>query len=254
MRNVVAALVLLTAAATATNASAYDFSGNEIFLPVVSRVAGANNTQWRTDLVVSNRNQNLATEVSMFFFQYPNGEAIQHRFTLEPMQTVTMPDVVLNAFNFQQRAGTIWMGATNDAVEIAAHARIYNTGNAAGEFGQVIHGLPPESLSKNVWLHGLTGINGNRTNVGIANPSNTRALFSLTWYDKNGESHGSVNLGIDPWQVLLINDIFTYVGQPADEGMTLRVKSSTNPLYAYASIVRNDTGDAYTIIGNGSDD
>ncbi|HEX7831838.1 MAG TPA: hypothetical protein VF787_19435 [Thermoanaerobaculia bacterium] len=250
MRNVVAALALLTA----FSASAYDFSGNEIFLPVVSRVAGANNTQWRTDLVVSSRDQNTPTEVSMFFFPYPSGEGIQHRFTLEPLQTVTMPDVVLNTFGLTQRAGTIWLGAVNESVEIAANARIYNTGNSAGEFGQVIHGLPPESLSKTSFLHGLTGINGNRTNVGIANPSNTRALFSLTWYDKHGESHGSVSLGIDPWQVLLINDIFTYVGQPADEGMTLRVRSSNNALYAYASIVRNDTGDAYTIIGNGRDD
>ncbi|MGN6184209.1 MAG: hypothetical protein ACTHQM_11205 [Thermoanaerobaculia bacterium] len=246
MRNVVAVLALLTA----FSASAYDFSGNEIFLPVVSRVPGANGTQWRTDLVVTNRSDSFPTEVSMWFFPVGASDAIQHVFTLEPRQTATMHDFLFEEYGIEQRAGTVWLGARDERVKLVANARIYNTGNAAGEFGQLIHGLPPESLSKTSWLHGLTGINGNRTNIGIANPNDSRALFTLAWYDKTGESRGSVSLAVEPWQVFVINDIFAYIGLPADEGLSLRVRSANNNIYAYASVVRNDTGDAYTIIGS----
>jgi hypothetical protein len=246
MRTILFALALFTA----IPASAYDFGGNEIFIPVVSRVPGANGTQWRTDLTVTNRSDDFPTEVSMFFFPQ-DGEAIQHKFTLDPLQTRTMNDFLFTTYGVTQRAGTVWLGAADERVKIVANARIYNTGNAAGEFGQVIHGLPPESLSRTAWLHGLTGINGNRTNIGIANPNNEAAHFSLTWYDKEGESHGSVSLAIDPWEVMLINDVFAYVDHPHDEGFTVRVRASNVPIYAYASVVRNDTGDAYTIIGSG---
>jgi len=251
MRNVVAVAVLLF---SSLSAAAYDFSGNEVFVPIVARTPGANGTVWRTDLIVANRSEQLPTEVSMWFFPAPSADAIQHKFTLEPRQTITMKDILFEEFGIQQRSGTIWLGAKDESVKIAAHARIYNTGNSAGEFGQIIHALPIEQLSKVSWINGIVGVDGNRTNVGIANPNNTRALFSLAWYDKEGESHGSVSLALDPWEVMQINDIFTYLGRPPEEGMTLRVRSSNNVLYSYASVVRNDTGDAYTIIGSGSDD
>ncbi|HET8796922.1 MAG TPA: hypothetical protein VFO89_04510 [Thermoanaerobaculia bacterium] len=249
MRYVVAALAFLLT----VSASAYDFSGNQIFVPIVSRVPGANGTQWRTDLTITNRSETFPTEVSMFFFPAGGGTPIQHKFDLDPLQTITKKDIVFGTFGILQRAGTIWMGAANDSVTLAAHARIYNTGNAAGEFGQVVHGMPPDKLPRVVWLSGLTGIDGNRTNVGIGNPNNTPAFFSITWYDKDGEVRGSVQLAVGPWDVMLINDIFSYLGLPHDEGLTLRIRSSTHLIYAYASVVRNDTGDAYTITGSGSE-
>lgn len=247
MRIVVVVLALFTS----LTAKAYDFSGNELFFPVVSRVPGVNETQWRTDLVVTNRHDHLASEVSMIFLP-AIGEGIQHRFTLAPRQTVTMPDVVLETFGVSERVGTIWMGAQNPAVSIAGHARIYNAGNPAGEFGQVVHALPPDKLPKTIWLSGLTGIGGNRSNAGIANPSNDEANFSISWYDKDGEQRGAVSLSVGPWKVMLINDVFSALGVAPDEGLTLRIRSSIHPLYAYGSVVRNDTGDAYTITGSGS--
>jgi hypothetical protein len=37
---------------------------------------------------------------------------------------------------------------------------------------------------------------------------------------------------------------------PYDEGLTVRVTADV-PVYAYASVVRNDTGDAYMVMGDG---
>lgn len=237
----------------ACSAFAFDFSAKEIFLPVVSRVPGANDTQWRTDVVLTNRSDHFPTQVSMIYQPAGSGEAIQRKFDLAPMQTIHILDIVFRELGLQQSYGTLWLGSSDARAPIAAHARIYNAGNAAGEFGQMIPALPLDQLSRRVWLHGLIGFLGNRANIGIANPNNTVASYSIVWYDKHGESHGSAGMfTIQPWQVVLINDIFAYVGMPADEGLTIRLNSDV-PIYAYGSIVRNDTGDAYTIIGNGTE-
>ncbi|HEX2060916.1 MAG TPA: hypothetical protein VHK90_09250 [Thermoanaerobaculia bacterium] len=246
----ISALVLALFAAC--QALGFDFSGKEIFIPVVSRVPGANNTQWRTDLTLTNRSEDFPTQVSMIYDPTGPGEAIQRKVDLDPLMTVTLLDVVLSEFGAHESYGTLWLGSSDARAPIAAHARLYNAGNAAGQFGQMVQGLPLEQLPRTVWLHGLIGFLGNRANVGIANPNNTPAHYSITWYDKHGESHGSSGMHtVQPWEVVLINDIFGYLGLATDEGLTIRLRSDL-PIYAYGSIVRNDTGDAYTILGNGT--
>lgn len=245
-------LVLVTLLA-APAAMAIDFSGSELLIPVISRTDGLNGTKWRTDLVISSRDPWKTTEVAMIFKPAGTGEATQARVTLAPLQTVTIEDFVGQRIGLASVYGTLWIGAADDTVRISAHARIYNSGNPAGEFGQVIHALPTNQLSREVWLHGLTGVGGNRTNVGVANPNNEAVLFSMAWFDKDGNSRGSVSIAVDPWQVLLLNDIFDKTGVAPDQGLTLRFRASL-PVYAYASVVRNDTGDAYTIIGTGPEE
>lgn len=240
------ALLILTAPA----ALGADFSGSEVFIPIVSHAEGLNGTKWRTDLVISSRDPWKATEVAMIFKPAGPGEAVQARASLGPLETVTFHDFVGTRLGLQSVFGTLWIGTADDTTRISAHARIYNVGNAAGEFGQVVQGMPVDQLPSEPWLHGLTGIDGNRTNVGIANPNNEPAILSMTWYDRAGESHGSVPLAVDPWQVLLLNDIFGQTGAAPGEGMTLKFRSNV-PIYVYGSVVRNDTGDAYTLVGSG---
>lgn len=250
MRSVLSGLVILMMAGSA---AAMDFAGAEVFVPMVGRTPGANSTQWQTDLIVTNRSEHHDTEVSMWLL--PNGlTPVQHKFVLAPMQTVTFRDLLAETFGIQQIVGTLWLGSSNDEAKIAAHARIYNVGNPAGQFGQAIAALPPDSLTTTSWLHGLDASPGSRTNVGIANPANETTFFSIAWFDAQGEIHGSVQLSVGPWQVYVINDIFDFTGLTRAEGATIRVRSSINPVYAYASVVRNDTGDAYTIVGTGTGD
>lgn len=231
---------------------AYDFSSKEVFIPVISRVPGANNTQWRTDVTITNRSDDFPVQVSMIFDGAGAGEGIQRKIDLDPMATVTLIDVVLTEFGVQQGYGTLWLGSSNPDAPIAAHARLYNVGNAAGQFGQMMQGLPLDQLPKTVWLHGLIGFLGNRANIGIANPNNVPAHYSIAYYDKHGEFRGSSGMyTVQPWDIVLINDVFGYLGMAVDEGLTIRLRSDV-PIYAYGSIVRNDTGDAYTIIGNGT--
>lgn len=250
---VMRSLILILALAVSSAVHAADFSGLEIFIPVVSRVPGVNDTRWRTDLVIANRSETQVTSVKVIYEPAGSAVPVQGSFAVPARGTITIPDVLAEVYGLHQSYGTMWLQSTNDNVKIVAHARIYNVGTAEGEFGQVVQGMPIDRLNRKVWLNGLIGIRGNRTNIGIGNPNNEIAQLTLNWYDKEGNVLGSSNhLTVQPWDVLLLNDIFTYLNIPVDEGLTIRVTSNI-PIYAYASIVRNDTGDAYTIIGDGTE-
>lgn len=248
MRSLILVLVLVAASPVV----AADFSSFDLFIPVVSRVPGGFGTNWRTDLVFSNRGD-VPTTVRMVYEPAGSNTRSQGTFAVPAHGTVTIPDALLEVFELTQSYGTMRLTSTNDNVKIAAHARIYNVGTAEGEFGQLVQAMPLDQLSKKVWLNGVIGIRDNRTNIGIANPNDAVAQFSLSWYNKSGVLLGTKNdLSVQPWDVLLLNDIFAFLNAPLDDGMTLRLIADV-PIYAYASVVRNDTGDAYTVMGDGSD-
>jgi hypothetical protein len=247
MRSLVFALVLVATSAV----TAADFTGNEILIPVVTRVPGAFNSEWRTDLVITNRSETESSPVAVIYEPAGTNPSVEVTFNLAPRATVTVVDAVLELFDKQEGYGTVYLSPHNGAVTISAYARIYNVGSGAGEFGQMMQGLPIDQLSKTTWLNGVIGIRDNRTNIGIANPSSAPATFTLTWYDKNGVEKGTrTNLTVQPWEVQLINNVFSFFGATPDDGMTIKVTSNL-PIYAYASVIRNDTGDAFTVIGNG---
>jgi hypothetical protein len=245
--------LLLFLMVVAPAASAVDFSSTEVFIPVVSRVPGVNETQWRSDLVISSRaTTDLVTTVAMMYTPAGATTPLLSTIVLQPRQTVTIHDVVGEHFGLEESFGTLSLVSTTPSVPIAAHARVYNVGNPAGQFGQMLQGIATDKLGRRLWLNGLTGINGNRTNMGVANPNDVSAAVSLSWFDKNGEQRGGVQgLQVPPSGIYLINDVFAAFGIEYDEGLSVRVFAE-RPVYAYASVVRNDTGDAYTIIGNGT--
>jgi hypothetical protein len=242
-------LILLSLLTTIT-AHAANFSGREIFIPIVGRTAGANGTQWRSDVILTNRSEDFSTTVSLIY-EPAGGEPFFQTVEMPPLATYHLTDFIGTHISLTNSFGTLLLYSQNENAAIAAHARVYNAGNAAGEFGQVVQAMPVDTLPKVAWLHGLIGFRGFRTNVGVANPSPRPIAFSISWYDKHGESHGSMGMfTVEPYGLYLFNDIFAALGVTPDEGMSVRIRSS-NPLYAYASVIRNDTGDAYTIVGDG---
>lgn len=249
MRSLTLVLVLFSS----LSSRAADFSGLELFLPVISRTPGALGSQWRTDLIIANRSEFVDTDVKIVY-RPAGGAATQSTFEVPATGSVTIPDVLLTTFGRTQSYGTLWLGSSSEEAKIVAHARIYNTGHSAGEFGQLMQALPIDTLSKRVWMNGINGIRGNRTNLGIANPSNVVAKYSLNWYDRSGNLQGTLlNLTVQPWEVVLFNEIFSTLHSAPDDSVSILLNSD-RPLYAYASVVRNDTGDAYTITGDGTDE
>jgi len=139
------------------------------------------------------------------------------------------------------------IASTNDS-KITARARIYNIGSSQGEYGQTVQGVPLSKLSSKVVIQGLTNMDGNRTNVGIANPGSEPAFAFVTLYDLGGESHGGFSVLVQPRSVLTINNFIDQFG--AYDGALVSVSSNV-PVYAYGSVIRGDTGDSDFVSGVG---
>lgn len=222
----------------------------EVLIPVVYRGAGAFGTQWRTEIVVSNVTEGGVAPVvpATITFHRDNGEDLEIVQHLAPREVLAVPDAVHAWFSVETGAGIVRVTWDGDQSRIMARARIYNTGEQ-GEFGQSVPGIDTWKLVSSHSLIGLTGVDGNRTNVGVANPTTADTIVWLELFDTAGESHGAFATAVPARSFRQFNDIFSYFQAGPLNAAMVRVASMDTVVYAYASIVRNDTGDATFVTG-----
>lgn len=220
------------------------FAG-EVLIPAVYRGPGANDTLWRSEIVVSNVSSNLTQPTwTTITFHGNDGRTKEVRMPLAPKEVIAVPDAVRAWFDVENGGGIVrvtWEDAP--LVRVIARARIYNAG-PHGEFGQSVPGVDTSRLVTEHFLPGLSGIDGNRTNVGVSNPTTAETIVWFELIDTSGESRGAFATAVGPRSYLQLNDIFSHFQAGPLNAAMVRVVSSNTPVYAYASIVRNDSGDA----------
>ena len=233
-------LILLTSSA---------FAG-EVLIPAVYRGPGANNTLWRTEIVVSNVTEGLAAPVvpAKITFHRDNGQNLELDLHLSPREVYAIPDAVHDWFSIENGGGIVRITWDGDQARIMARARVYNAGEH-GEYGQSVPGIDTWKLVSHHYLTGLSGIDGNRTNVGVSNPWSSDALVWIELIDTAGESHGAFATAIPARSYRQFNDIFSHFQTGPLNAAMVRVISTNTSVFAYASIVRNDTGDATFVPG-----
>ncbi len=220
------------------------FAG-EVLIPVVYRGSGANGTLWRSEIVVSNVSSHLtAPTLATITFHGDDGSTKAITMPLSPKEVVAVPDAVREWFDVESGGGIVrvtWDDAPR--VRLMARARIFNV-SEHGEYGQSVPGVETNKLVSEHFLPGLSGIEGNRTNVGVSNPTNAQTIVWLELIDTSGESRGAFAVAVGPRSYRQFNDIFSHFQAGPLNAAMVRVVSSDAVIYAYASIVRNDTGDA----------
>lgn len=246
MKRLLLSLSLLVLAAVPAGAS--DFAGHHLLVPVAGRTAGAFGSQWRTDLIVTNAARSGEPLTAEIYFMVAGNLSQPVSALLGPRQTVVMTDVILSAFGHEEASGIIVVAVRDADAKLAARARIYNTDPAHGEYGQTVQAMPYTKLSKEAFLSGLNGLNGDRTNVGIANPDSLPADFSISLFDQDGEFRGSLTTRVAPYSVRQFNDVFSEFQAGPLDGASIQIRSS-HGVYTYASIVRSDSGDADFVMG-----
>jgi hypothetical protein len=241
-------LVLLLLA-LATAAQATDFAGPNILIPIVGRTPGLLGTEWRTDLVVTNVSRTKPIG-SFIILSTPDRDEQVLRVDIGPLGTAYLKDILLANFGRTTAAGTIRVASNLPDALLSARARIYNVGGAHGEYGQTVHGMPVTKLALEAYLSGLSGVEGNRTNVGIANPGNHDAAVFVSIFEQHGESRGGFSTVVPARSVRQMNDIFGFFQTGPLDAATVQVTSS-HGVYPYASIVRSDSGDADFVTATG---
>lgn len=231
-----ALLVLLASAASA----------GEVLIPAVYRGAGLNDTLWRTEIVVSNIStdpQQILPVPTTISFHRDNGETLEVHIPLSQMEVLAIPDAVHDWFSVENGGGIVRVTWDVPNARITARARIYNVGDH-GEYGQSVPGIETSKLVSEHFLPGLTGVDGNRTNVGVSNPTSTDTLVWIELFDTSGLSRGAFATSIPARSYRQFNDIFSHFQAGPLNAAMVRVRGVNAVVYAYASIVRNDTGDA----------
>jgi hypothetical protein len=242
-----ATLAVAAAAALAvTPAAALNIDSTQVVVPVVAHLPGHNGTQWRSDVWIQSP---YSDTLNVTLSYYPEaGGTLTHNLHLGSYQGAYLHDIVLETFGLNNSKGMLIVSADHG---VEARARVYNTGNACGEFGQAVPGLPLDRLGRQGLISGATTAGNTRLAIGIANP--TDRTFTVNVYIADGANTGLVTKSIDlsPHQLVQLNRVASLWGLPARDIVMIDVESldSANLIYAYASVVRNDTGDATFLFG-----
>lgn len=220
----------------------------EVLIPAVYRGGGDQGTLWRTEIVLSNISSHhpfpVMTTITLF---RENAEPLEVSMPLSPMEVIDVHDAIHEWFSLENAGGIVRVSWNEENARIHARARVYNA-NATGEYGQAIPGSDAAALKTEHYLSGLSGMFGNRTNIGVSNPHDVEVLFWVVLHDTSGEARGAFRTAVPPRAFRQFNDIFQYFQAGPLHAAMVRISAATLPVYAYASIVRNDTGDATFVI------
>ncbi|HEX6097096.1 MAG TPA: hypothetical protein VF432_12280 [Thermoanaerobaculia bacterium] len=240
-------LLLLVAAFAAFSVHAADLAGSNVLVPVAGRTNGAFGSQWQTDLVVTNLD---AEPVPLVLTYYgAGGERVFTTSTLWGHGTISLEDVLFRAFRVSEGTGMIRVSSAREGARVTARAYVVNRG-AESEYGQGVPGVPVDALATEHVLSGIVANDARRTNLGISNPWLVPASVTLTLHGPAGQQLGQVHRIVPALEVLRINDAFAAFGVEPVAEASVRVVSQVG-VYAYASIIRNDSGDAIFVPGTG---
>jgi hypothetical protein len=246
MRRVFVAVAFVAVCLT-TNLSALRYGDTTVIVPIIARTPGAGGSLWHTELWLANPYSPTAV-VTLTYFPAANPSAAQtFTTTLPPFSVRSFDDVLLNQFAVSDGAGMLRVEC---ATTVEARARIFNSGSSAGQFGQNVPGVGLSLLNRQAYLAGLSGVGGNRVNVGVANPHAVALTLTMRIADRDNNQLASQSIVLSPLQVVQYNDVFARFGiTPQADIQVNFTTAEALQFYGYASVVRNDSGDAIFIVG-----
>lgn len=228
------------------SAGAINIGDTTVIIPIIGRFPGIPPSQWRTDVFIANHNSVAKTLTLNFYVS--GGSLMTQTVAVGAFSTVTLRDIVLNTFGQSNAAGQLEIKSANES-GFEARARIFNAGSSIGDFGQNVPGLGRLALSRQVFVHGLSGINGNRVNFGLANPNTVAVEGTITVNNKDNLQLASIPVTLQPHETRQFNDIFTAFGITPQADVQINFGTFELQVYGYASEVRNDSGDAIFVFG-----
>jgi hypothetical protein len=218
------------------------------FLPVFARARGAYGTRWKTELALLNMTGSprvtLTWSSSLGTFTAP--------VYLSLGALDFAPDAAAQYFPSVQgdARGTLLIEPLQGPGMVAA-ARVYNE-TPAGTYGQTVPPLSPAELlqdGERGLLAGLMRTADYRTNAGFSSFGSAPARLRLRMLDAAGALMAEMPLEVEPGVNRQIDDVFAALGLTGEVPLArIEVRMEANgPVYAYASVVDNRSGDAVFI-------
>ena len=210
------------------------------YIPVIGKVAGANNTNFVTDLRIINSSATTAT-VTLDFFGASN---VSKQVTVLPGEQKVLNDVVGTTLGVASGLGGLRITSTQNVV---ASARIINDLRASGTgtAGFAVDAAQQGSTSGTIAF--LSSNVDFRTNLGYFNPGASAATLNLTARrSSDGAILGSTSISV-PASSMTQTGIFNVIPvAAADQTQNdfYVTWTASAPLFVYGAVTDNKTGDA----------
>ena len=230
MRSTIFGLVLIIA--SQLTAATPEQSARQL-IPAVASTEGFGGSFWRTDLVIHNPSDRPALLTLELVPSWPvGGDSVFNilETPLEPMQTITVTDVVGEYFPDHATGALLVYAWDSDEeiVPIAVDSRTWTPDTTDGSYGQGIPAIAWRQsgalADEERILVGLESSPGFRTNLGIVNPTSTlEEIFSVEILDASGVWMGRRHYRLGPSTHFQRNDILRDFGAEGG-GYTAEVK------------------------------
>jgi len=218
-------------------------------IPAVAHVAGAEGTNWRSDVAGINP---TGTAAGMTARLMDVEEPDPSSAFVAPGCTLDWRDVVESVFLRDADDRVSGAVELRSQAPLLVAARTYNK-TETGTFGQYLPGLTPEdgiAPGEVGILAQLKAGSDYRTNVGLITLDDAACTATVRLFSSTGSALGSpVVRSVEGGRWSQVNDIFTAAGTSGRElaYATVEVQGAGCRMWAYASVVDNRTGDPTTI-------
>lgn len=235
---------LLTLLALAFGAT---LSAAQVIVPVAGAGAGANGSQWQSEITIHNV-AFTAASLSLSFHD-ATGPLATHQLTVPAGATVTLPDIVVSTFGIIPDGNTVTGAVVIESDEItllkvAVSSRTFNS-SESGEFGQDIPALRAAESTKAAETAVLTGpseTSGSRFNFGLYALEESEVQWVLV--RASGEVAATVDRKYDGGiQVQYNGGIHNLLEVEPAPNDVIYARVFSGSILPYGSIVNNGTND-----------
>ena len=214
-------------------------TGGALTIPVVGRAPGANGTFWRSDVTLYNPGTSSVTLTLRY-------AGATKTISLGANDTTVLSDV-LSQFGLTSGSGALqvtWTSTTGPVVT----SRTYTTVTTGGTYGQSID--PVAELARRVFGPGLRNDGSYRTNIGFVNGGTTTEVFAVILLSPFGNELARTNVTLAAGQQMQTAVTALFPNAALAAGFTLQAEGDSNAkLFAYGSMVDNDSGDPVFFAG-----
>jgi subtilisin-like proprotein convertase family protein len=214
------------------------------FIPAVAHAAGANGTNFISDVYLFNRSDHALGAALVFT---PSGQDGWSTFAsvnveLAAGQAATLSDIVGHTM---ETSGTGNLDVVGDAASLVVTSRTYTTASSGGTYGQSIPAITTDGaaviggVDTPGTVAGLRDDAEFRTNIGLSEVGGGSGVVRITYFDASGAQVGQSDLPVLP---------FLHMQMPVPVATAARaqlyVLSGDARPVGYASVVDNHSGDA----------
>jgi hypothetical protein len=216
-----------------------------VMVPVVGKVFGAGDVQWRTDVDLIN-NLGRSVKVMLSLPTAPNPDDAWIFFELPAGATQRFTDVIA-AFNMDRALSPLMVKTLNSKQPIRVNATVYAV--KLDEPATPIHPEPIAVAYADAFyplraLYGLSFSDNFRTNIGLANLGESPALFTIALQRVSGRNIAVTQLTVPPgtlWHTS-IQALFPLITKGDD--FSLLIETGSRATYVYGSVIENATNNA----------